>query len=312
MTDSAGNEICSIKLTVGHDGLVWRLDGCGLPHNTGLDCTAFFSQVDLPVSSVVKVPGLPVNTLLLLGLFQLYKNGVIGRLEVCSPRQLLDLELANDTSLLLYRLRNIQSPSSTGGWHKFNADDFCHYLLVARLFKYQPALQVPLTKVLSNHPSWPALSFIDGLDHENVAALLGVIIDPRWYIDPRKPDRSNKLACYLGLMPRFSGSVRTHRYTSGQGQRYVLVRKCWKDLSKTDPPRSFHPRQFLWRIYEEKGGGFRGELAASKRFISFLRQVWLGEIAGESASDTLFSAEEFFSRKDEMAAYKHHLIKAGS
>src|SRR5690606_9579989 len=87
-------------------------------------------------------------------------------------------------------------PTSLGGWHAFGPADYPTYAMAEAL----AAGQSPLG-LLRRHPVWPLLRFIMHLQPAPTCALLATILDPRWYVDPARPDSLSRLKAYLGLSP---------------------------------------------------------------------------------------------------------------
>lgn len=288
-------DVQTVKATTDRSGLVWLLRGCAEPKPTGLSVAAFVAASPSYAAQIpVRVPGLAHNTNLLLRLYAAQQDGRAGPLEVCSPRCCGPEAAKADPAVLLYSMRSFSAPISTGGWRSFDELD-------ASALRFVNTRDPDWTRPpMLSHPAGPCLAWIDDLCEEMVSSLLGLIVDPRWFIDPAEPDRTNKLFQFLGLDP---GSQQGRG--GARAVKNLLVLSCWKT---TPPPElaSLKPWQFLWRTWHAKGGGWKGDLAASKRFVSFLRQSWLFAVCRGGLARELLVPELFFQTEEEAASFSAH------
>ncbi len=81
---------------------------------------------------------------------------------------------------------------------------------------------------------------------------------------------------------------------------------CWK-TNKMTSLQVDSPNGFLWRIWASKGGGDKGDLAASKAFVNYLRLTWTMSLCSGPQASQLFVPEHFFINLDELEAYYQHL-----
>ena len=156
-----------------------------------------------------------------------------------------------------------------------------------------------------------ALSFIPTLSERHAAELLAHIIDPRWYVDRRAPDRSAKLELYLGLTPRIQNQVENTQcpLSNNRQRRAAAVLAAWR----TEEPAALDlqdPANFLYRI-QRVAGGTKGDLRASQAFVRYLRHNWLAALeTRQGVRDGLFAPDLFFKTPAEIAAYKEHMKQA--
>lgn len=280
-------ETC-IKATTAENGEVWVLAGDGRAENTRKGLPDFIDS--LPAYGLhlrFRVPMLPRNAELALQLHGLAMDGRLSSVAIGSPRCCgCKADLA-DPSVLLYAARNFEHPASVGGWRKIaDADEAALQFVAARHCAATPP-------PLSRHPIGELLTFVDGLNAESCASLLGLIGDPRWFIDPANPDRLNKLPQFLGLDPRTQRNAALEREKLSRNR---LVKSCWRG-ERSASPRSatLRPGQFLWGAWHRKGGGWAGDLAASKKFVSFVQRLWLAAACGPARAGEMFAASLFFS-----------------
>lgn len=130
--------------------------------------------------------------------------------------------------------------------------------------------------------------------------LIGIIRDPRWFINIEKPDRLNRLFNYLQLKPKCMRSfIHPDRYKISM---YVnLVVNSWYA-----PNCKFNSIvRFPFNILAKYKNFEYGLLRASQAFISYIRSVWLAELYG-SASD-LFSSLSSVLSAVELRGLSNHL-----
>lgn len=138
---------------------------------------------------------------------------------------------------------------------------------------------------------------------------MATLIDPRWFVDA-DADTPIRMEQYLGLNPRNLTSTNP-KDKDPRAIRCQLVMDCWKSSQGITPATSI-PRNFLWRIWSEKGGGIRGDLAASKLFVSFLQSTWTKAMCASSQAGQLFVPKYFFANETEVEAYEAHCREWGN
>jgi len=293
-----------LKVTVDGRGVVWFLSGDQMPKCSHLLIEEFLKSDLLDEDTAVRTVGTAVNADLLLGLYDRKLRVGLRSLQVCSPLCCESAEDRKDPELLLYSMRSFGLSPSLGGWHEFDLKDYYAYSLVSHFHRTLDVGEYT-RRLLVGHPVWPYLSFIAGLNLDACTRLLAIIIDPRWYIDVAvDPDRGSKLEQYLGLNPKIQLTL--DRGRSCQHERFRTVLSCWKT---EDPKKPIGPRYFLWRAWAARGGGSKGDLVASKLFVSYLRQTWSKAVCNGPQADHLFVPEHFFVNADEVMAYREHMAK---
>lgn len=90
----------------------------------------------------------------------------------------------------LMQQARLELPASVGGWRLVTADDV---LLWSVLSGEAEMGQIEL------HPIWPVLSFFDPSAHGPAIMLAGLLVDPRFAVDPTDPDNPKTLFRRLGL-----------------------------------------------------------------------------------------------------------------
>jgi hypothetical protein len=313
MLDLDARDMGSLKLTVDRNGVVWELVGSRLPRTTGMDVAVFLKQYRFDADYNVRVVSTPINAAFIIDLYEHRLKRSFQSLEVCSPLCCLDPADRDDPEVMLYSMRKFRRPPSLGGWHEFETRDLPSYLLscyfvdVEKAMDFRESRRYPTNyahDIMYHHPVWPYLSFIEGLNVELAAELVAGILDPRWYTDPLSDSNDgDRLEQFLGLYPGVTKEIATTR-----SKRYQLVLGCWKNsngaMLKADGPRGF-----IWRVWASKGGGEKGDIAACKCFVNYLRLTWIMSLCSGSQSRHLFVPLYFFSNRDEIEAFAEHIGK---
>jgi hypothetical protein len=325
-----------LKLHTAKDGLVWYVDGGHDTVNTHATIEGFLEDAVCRRARHVRMVGSPGNAYALCLLYARKVRGELLRLEVASPAVVGRTRAErDDPRLMLVRIRDSAADGlnpAMGGWHEFGRDDYPAYAIAAADDDREDLRSPVITRAklhrtcLELHPAWPALSFIPHLDPEKLAELLGVVLDPRWYMSLRAPRRGDaiipyhddaaKLHAYLGLDPRTMAGVLGLCPESGSTTRCRLVFETWAGLGPPAPETT--PGYFLWRRYRRERGPLKGALRASQMFVDYLRLVWLDALYCDRARDRpaapgkrparegLFAADHFFTQAAEAAAYDRH------
>jgi hypothetical protein len=301
-----------IKLHTHADGRVWFAGGIGPTTNSEQLLDAFLlSPVLNGIGVQVRVLGLPQNAELISALYlRRYKNE-INRVEVAGPNTLHTPEDIEDPHVVIQRMRSVDVPAAAGGWHTLSVHDYPTYAMIARSRRANFAFDDAAQTYLRMHPAYKALTFIPTLNEEVVAQLLSTIVDPRWYVDRKAPDRAAKLELFLGLTPQVQECVSAARRLLYKNRelRCAIVLRAWKTVSVEEVDLK-QPANFLYRIYNATGAGSKGDLRASQAFARYLRHNWLDALDGRRGTkDGLFAPDLFFKTPAEREAYAEHMSK---
>jgi hypothetical protein len=283
----------TLKLHTAADGMVWCADGTSVACASAKPAEVFVRDWHPPCPCRVRVLGARQNAALLAGLWQ-QKRKCLLSFEVAKPGVSPNLRDPVET---LYAMRQCRFAPSQGGWHGYTAADHAQYMLMMQRSRY----------ALQQHPVWPAVNFIPRLDWNAVLEILCAITDPRWYVDPGAPERMSRYFAYLGLVPRHARAQGSPVWAA----TYRVLTDCWSGDPPQDPSR---PEEFLWRVRDAAGGGWRGTLRASQKFAIFLRRIWLQAIyrgTRYSGGDTLFLPDMFFKTPEEVTAFRRHMQQVG-
>lgn len=289
---SSHEDVHALKLTTDPAGVVWYADGWGEVTCSGQAVPAFLRKLRRPF---VRLPGLAHNAALLVALYEAFRDRRVERLEVCSPAAVPTREQRHDPRLCLFHARRCDRPASAGGWRPVTVDDFRTFSLV--LAAGDGADHA--VRLLRDHPTGPLVRFLEGLDRAAFAAVLAEVLDPRWFVDPRNPDRLARLRCYFGVVPGHAPKPRRR-----------LLDQAWSAGGR--PADTAAPGRYLWRYYD--GRRLRRDdvtheaavAATSRRFLTLVALVWLDRLhpMPNRWREPLFEPEHFFDTPAAVAAFR--------
>jgi len=309
-----------LKLHADRDGAVWFLDGKRSPTCSG-EAVDTFLDMRLIQGRTIRLLGTQENAALATALYHAKVDGVVANVQLAGPLVCATQAERGDPARTLWRMRQCRLPGSLGGWHTMRHAEFATYALIRQL-RVDGCVTEAVYNWLRSHPVYRSLRFIGTLHEQNLAILLATLVDPRFYVDLRKPDRSSKWFAFLGLTPRTQTAVdKPHQAAVWDQYRHrcKLTKACWhpggSDLQVSASLRTLAtlcetgPRHFLWRIWKAQDDKSRATLRASQAFATFLRYVWLDAVTPYAAAggERLFSPELFFAGRageDELEAYR--------
>lgn len=303
----------TIKIHTASDGCVWYSEGVGPPQNSGQRADVFLrSAAVTSLSAQVRLLGVAQNSDLITEFFQRRQKRELANIQLAGPAVCGNHEDLKDPVYTLLRMRSIQASPSCGGWHAMTGAEYATYALLAQLQKTQNAFDIQARTYFRLNPLHKVLNFVPYLDEAACATLLTIVIDPRWYVDTRMPDRSSKLELFLGLTPKVQRAVsdETTIITKKRDIRCATVLRCWKNRAR-DVVDFDDPREFLWRVWLNSGAGATGDLRASQTFVRFLRLNWLDLLdTRKGQKDGIFISDRFFKTVAERKAFLEYMKKA--
>jgi hypothetical protein len=304
----------SIKLHVGPDARVWVAAGVSPAYNSGKTTEDFLATDGLKgFGALIRIIGIPQNAGLISGLYLRRASREVVSVEVAGPNILNNSAEADNPELAIRRMRAVQLSSAAGGWHTLSNTDYPVYALLSKHFLKPKEFDVALQAYFKLHPAYKAASFIPTISSFLTAQLFCAIIDPRWYVDTRSPDRTSKLELYLGLTPQTQAKVSNSKkiITGLRTFKCASVLAAWK-TKQPDEVDMGDPANFLYRIHAHYGGGATGDLRASQSFVRYIRHNWLAAIENRvGPKDGLFVPNMFFKTPEECAAYTAHMQTTG-
>lgn len=301
----------TIKLHTADNGHVWYSKVISPPTDSNQIVDEFMlSPVLSGMGLCVRVLGMPQNAELISALYLRRYKGEIRALEVAGPQMLHASD--NDPKLVIIKMRELTLAPACGGWHSLSMMDYPTYAMLARMRRTNFVFDEAANTYYQLHPAHKALSFIPTSDSAEVAKLLTTIIDPRWYVDLRMPERASKLELFLGLTPKIQTRVSDLSKILKRAREFrcANVLACWKTVDP-DTADLAAPANFLYRVYKVAGGGAKGDLRASQAFVRYLRQNWLAGLEIRvGVKDGLFAPDLFFKSPAEIASYTRHMATA--
>jgi hypothetical protein len=224
---------------------------------------------------IYRVLGTPCNYRLLLDLYSAIKQHDI-QAQVLVGKPLNEA----DPAAILQRLTLLQVQDNLPQcWHRMDSQVYNHFLLL-HTFKTKGYTD-NLHALYSQHCLHRYLKFSGIRSIELGIELLAEIGDPRWYINPERPDRVNRLHSYFKVLPNQLKSI-----TDGQHKRNRLLMNILSEMEPT-----------TW-LMEELGRSkpnSRYALQACRKLLNFLAYNWLQQLNNQSVQ---FDPALFFqSRK---------------
>ena len=151
----------------------------------------------------VRVLGNAQAASLLVSLFDANRGRQSKRIFVGSPGILRDELNAGSPSAVFRRFSLLHVAGSVGGWRRLSETDRNVYLFLTKLACHGGGHSQTNTAFVK-HPAYRLCVFLKNINGSQWSALqdlVGHIVDPRWHIDPRNPDRHRRLQFALGLTP---------------------------------------------------------------------------------------------------------------
>ena len=330
----------ALKVHVGRDG-IWCLQRDGMPQRLFPDAETFLSSQLLRNTEQVRLVGTRQNAWLITKLYGLREDDRLLSVQVATPLVCRTRAERDDPAIVLFMMRRCMQAPSCGGFHELTSADLGMYALIAALYEHGVDME-KIWPYLLAHPAWPVLAYVRTIDAMFAAQLLAHIVDPRWYVDPRKPERTSRLEASLGLTPHTQAGVSTLGHKLGHNHHgCLLTLRSWKQanlvaeitqifqqrgvtpLADTDL-LGLHPSDFTWRIWGyHRGFGLNSretpstptmaDLRASQAFVRFLRQVWLAAIYSDAVlpdgGRALATGRDLFTQHAvEAAAFDRHML----
>jgi hypothetical protein len=302
----------TIKLHTDSAGHVWYARGISTPKNSEqiVDSFLLSSQVQ-GLGLTFRLLGVPQNAELICALYLRHYKGEVRAIELAGPNILDCRDALENPAATILQMRSAVVAAACGGWHRLTLHDYPTYAMLARMLRTNFVYDDTTETYFNLHPAQKALSFIPTLAAEHAAKMLINIVDPRWYIDRRRPERTKKLELFSGLTPAIQNRVsnKTCLLHKPRELRCAVILDSWK----TKEPNAVdyeNPANFLYAIWKSNGGGPRGDLRASQAFLRYLTDNWLAGLERRTGvKDGLFAPELFFKTKEQCVVYKEHMQK---
>lgn len=314
-------EVNVLRMHADSDGHVWFGDDTCRGVNSGQTVAEFFDgdYVDLNAVRYIHVIGCAANAAIITRLAKFRschpETRKFQHIRLVSPAICTAAELESPDSVL----QRLWQPSSLdllhGRWHEMGEKEFVTYALAEGLRK-DPTLKGTAGFAFRHHPARLAYLFIPHLDATACAHLITTIMDPRWFIHPKRPHRLSKLYAYLGLVPENAALILGEGEPGRHHDRARLSIKSWYNHESLYAVRNFglnDPPFFLWRIMQAHAkkhcNGPAAVLAATRRCVAFIHAVWLNALVATPHPEVAFRPAAFFKDEREVHAYEAHAAK---
>jgi len=318
------------KITADNSGKVWAVDGNGLPKVVCQDVNAYIDDLldNGSKNKLIRILAAPVNYSLISGFYTAKQEKLVESVQVAGPT----LMQKNRPESSLIRMRLCTLPPSLGGWHEMTNDDFIVYTMgthiemckslsyrfkkdgtpTASTLKKVKEFDTTIGWLMARHSMFKRLSFIDDINPVMLGRLVGSIGDPRWFVDPDRPDRLSRLFSWVGL----HGPVKS----ACKAIRRIEATICWEGTDtygfrsyNSDPDKLSaklnDPGCFILKYASDKWGSDFKKWPyekITKYFIKFLRLSWLDSIYPypNPWMEPLFDYSQFFKNKNDLDAFK--------
>lgn len=254
----------------------------------------------------------------------LYKN-TKSTVQVVTPLVAKTQRERMDVHKLLPLSYNCCLPSHLGGPHELQHTELINYDMAHAVAANAPVL--PL------HPFLDNLKWIRGLNKQAVSKLFGIIIDPRWYVDPNNPNRLSKLYAYLKLDPKHMQLTTISRLSHPRCETALacwyspglatIARRNYLQFGSTVDADSnvfgLGPEEWLWRMwwYLTDFGNYsimdttappakdvyaKALLKVTKRLVRFIYHIWM-ETVYPNNIEWQFRPQDFLRYTSEIECY---------
>jgi len=295
-----------LRLHTDSHGTVWQAIGVERPSPFSGDLAELLTECSAYGDPHVRVLGTHGNARLITNLYHQLVELKKSRVEIASPRKCVaDTEELSDPEKVLWRMRQLRLAAVLGGWHPLTKLDMPAYAIAAEIASAQGTATSSM-RFLTRHPAYARWRFIPNVHHESMAMLIAMILDPRWFVDPKRPNRLARLRSYLGILPRYAaGDVKTPRDISRR-DRFCTVLRAWKGREPSNASYE-RPENFLWRRWRAAGGGIKGDLLATRAFLVYFIRNWQQSLLINNPQKLeLFDAESLL-KGAEVQAFRDHV-----
>ena len=298
-----------LRLHTDETGIVWCGQSGVQAYCSKLTPAEFVLRQVFEDARHIRVLGVPSNAKLICLIHDAWKRKAKSkarRLQIGSPQCCFQKLLLRSPPFVLQQIWQ-PTPSALPHWHDLTDNDYTMYAAVDTWRDAAGEVNDKLRVLMPYHPAYHSLNFVASGDRDAAFKLVCQIVDPRWYINPHRPNRTNRLWEYLGLNPQTVRKLHEDRKPSCvQAELAANVIQAWSG-GKSDTEVDFAcPTNFPWRIYKQHGSDWRGVLRASRKFVEFVRWVWLQNLT--QSHDQIFNPRTFFKHNQHEAfAYTTHV-----
>lgn len=312
LEDDVASVVDLLRLHTDEQGHVWYGHDGAVGENSRCTVGVFFDKlkwlgVNLGSVRVIRLLGVPSNAELIVHLHHMrVRNKIRGqRVVLGSPMVCPTVADRGNPARVLSHLWQQYATLPSGCWHDLGDKDYTTYAMITALKDNKGEVDEQVRRIFRYHPLWPAVSFVASANCDAACRLVSHIVDPRWFRHPTRPHRLSRLHAHLGLTDK---NMRAWMLQQDVGERNYarlsVLMNSWLGTNRVTDPAG--PRNFLVRIHTLSGGGHKGAMIATRRYVRFLYEVWSGEVAMPRPEGG-FLPSSFFKHSEEIAAYSTHL-----
>ena len=300
------NSVDMLKLFVENDDLVWYSFNDSQPICSKLTSEKFVESKLFKRSECFRLPASRSTSYLINRLWVKRKIGDAISLQLCSSRPLIkcDNKYKLDTVSKFLYIHNYVDTPSRGGWHEFTDDEYPTYL-ISELLKEKNTLaknyNSRLMYIYEQHPLNQPMSFFREFDQLRIGEILGLVMDPRFFINPSDPDKDYDLMSFLGVFHSIIRKNIIDPNITSRASRLATLISIWKtdsflNMKKLSPGVEFIRNSWL-RIKALHKDPYAADLIITRYVISFIRNYWLNTLyATKNAwAEPLFLTDDYFS-----------------
>lgn len=277
--------------------------------NTGIDDFVESSEF-VKSRSKFRIIGNKQNIKLINKLFVKKCLGHIHSIEICSPNIIKDSSKL-DPEQLIFILKSIKRNPSIGRWHPLSPFEYPVYLMVEKISNKQAQNNKVIKYLVKFHPAWKEINFMSPININSLINIIYYIIEPRWFINPRKPNSFSKFEQYFGLRSYNVDFVyNTIKETnSNENKRLHDIVNVWYPNLIDDFDYDNNPSCFLYRIFKFYGVSAIGKLKTSRYALKYIILNWLDKInyLNYGKRGLYFVPEHFFYKNEEIQAYIRYI-----
>ena len=276
--------------------LVDRGDGKGTQTVDSIDSLIKLGRETGNSVTSFQVLGTPGNAGLISAVYEELAMKNLAILKIAGPAGLTIGDIASPEHVLAH-LKRVEAPASVGGFHTARLCDYISYSLVDELNSGNKEKAYELGML---HPAFPAMNFV-GVPIDTAVSIMRYMIDPRWFVDPLKPDRKNRLMSYFGISEGSMGAIGSNN----ELKKAKLYKNYIKATIAFSAWQEEHETNFLLRDYKmflSTGmPASKAKAIITQDFLEFVSDTWLQSIVPETWE--VFVPKYFFRSADAAEAY---------
>ena len=241
----------------------------------------------------VNIHSLKQNASLLIKVFENLQEFNLDSIRLHKPPSRMQPAGLQTCNSLDWNEHNL--PVSLGGPRRFTEVDLltCRLQLQAAKKNDDPSWD-ELIELVKTHPAWPAFSFLPFSKPRSAIRLIGMLGDPRWYVNPKRSDSSQDLISAFGLAKDGLANMQAALLfkeidgTSSRGMACaVTVLYSWcpvflcegeARLCQLEDVDQEQRGRWILRDYLHNPNPVDGLLLACRRFLRAMCNIWLDNL----------------------------------